>query len=400
MTGRRRLGRIALAAAGAALLGLLVVRISAADALFEADPAWALGLAPNHPETRLHLAHDQLRVAGAVAPETELAALEAFERAPLSEVPLLVAARRALDAGDGEAADRLLAAALRRNPRSRYGLLLQLDRDVRDGRSAEAAGRMVALARLFSDAGGFLVAELARMAGNPESRPAVARVMAADPEVRLNLLEQLARTAEDPETVLALAAATGRDDPAQGTPRWQRRLLDTLVARGDAPTAMRIWRRLVGIGEGAPVGLYDGDFAGLPGPPPFNWDLATGADGYAERAADGLEVEYQARNPARLASQLIVLPPGRYELAFEAEGQAEGDAGRLAWTIACHPGERAIASVPIAGVGYTPRRIAGAFSVPATGCSAQWLRLEGMSAEFPKPQQATIRRLRIARSGG
>jgi hypothetical protein len=46
-------------------------------------------------------------------------------------------------------------------------------------------------------------------------------------------------------------------------------------------------------------------------------------------------------------------------------------------------------------VDYSPRRYGGAFTVPAQGCSAQWLKLEGAAAEFIKPQNATIRALRL-----
>jgi len=393
--GLRRLARLLAAAAGAALLALLVIRVSATNALLQLGPEMAAMLAPRHSGVLLGRAHRELRVAGDPSEAAERDALTAFDSAPLSEVPLLVAARRAIARGDGAAADRLLAAALRRNPRSRPALLLALDRQVRAGRSAEAAQTMAVLARLFSEAGQLLVSELARMAADPATRAAVRHAMASDPRLRADVLEALARRGDD-AAIFALAGPSAGAEP----PRWHGLLVEALVDRGDTARAYQVWRRLAGVGEGAPAaGIYDPGFAGRPGPPPFNWAFETSGDGFAEPSAGALEAEYFGRRDVTLASQLLLLPPGRYQLAFEAEGQAEGQDGRLAWTIACKADGREIGSVPIAGVDFTPGRIAGSFVVPASGCPAQWLRLAGAAAEFPKPQQVRIRGLTLTRRG-
>jgi hypothetical protein len=67
--------------------------------------------------------------------------------------------------------------------------------------------------------------------------------------------------------------------------------------------------------------------------------------------------------------------------------------------ISCHPSGRPIGEVPITGVDYTPKTISGSFTVPASGCPAQWLRLVGKASEFPKEQQVTIRALRLEKAG-
>lgn len=398
---RRRLARALAALVGMLLLGWLVIRFSAVNALLELSPDAAAMLSPDHPDVRLDAAFETLQLTGGPDAEVRDGALAAFRRAPLSEVPMLIAARAAIAAGDEAQADRLIALAGRRNPRSRYALLLRLDQHIRLGRPAEAAAAMAVLTRSFPDARPLLTAQLARMAASPDTRDAVRRTMASDPQLRAGVLEQLARQGADPATILALAGDAPAGGAAGETPDWQRLLLDSMVARGEVRAAHEAWQRLTGADPaGRAGGVYDRDFAGLPGPPPFNWKLETSGDGFAERTNGALHVEYYGRRDAGLASQLLLLPPGRYRLSFTAEGEAEGgDSGRLAWTISCHPGNRRLTAILIAGVDFSAGRIAGDFTVPDSGCPGQWLRLVGNSAEFPKDQQVTIRALRIEGGG-
>jgi len=386
-----------LAAAGALLLAGLVVRVSAGNALIEQGPDVAAAWVPNRAEVRLDQALEALQLAGDPSEETVRGAFEAFRRAPLSDVPLLIGVRRAMAGAREDEADRLLEMAARRNPRSRYTLLLELDRHVRRGRTAEAAETMGVLTRFFPEVGDFLVAELGRMAADPESRGAVRHVMETDPQLRTNVLEQLARDGAAPDVILALAGPQARLAARTEAPRWQRLLLDGMVERGQVREALQAWSRLVGMDPQARAGeIYDPDFEGLPGPPPFNWSLELGSNGFAERAGSGgLHAQYYGRGNVALASQLLLLGPGIYQIGFEAEGDADGEQGRLSWVLACHPDGRRLVEIPITGIDFTGRRLSGAFTVPESGCPSQWLRLVGRAAEFPEDQQVTINGLRI-----
>jgi hypothetical protein len=401
IAGRSSLPVLLVAAAGALLLAWLVLRVSAANALMEDGPQAAAAWAPNHPEVQLDLARDELQLTGDPSPETRRAAFEAFRRLPLSDVPLLIGARQAMAADQEEAADRLLAMAARRNPRSRYTLLLELDRHVARGRTAEAAETIGVLTRFFPEVGDLLVAELGRMAADPASRDAVRHVMDSDPQIRTNVLEQLARDGGDPDMILALAGPQARFSARKEAPRWQRLLLDRMVERGQLDEALRIWSRIVGVEPQARAGgVYDPGFEGLAGPPPFNWSLELSSDGLVEHAGSGgLLAQYYGRSNAVLASQLILLAPGAYQIGFDAEGEADGEQGRLAWVVECHPGGRRLVEIPITGVDFTGKRLSGSFTVPGAGCPGQWLRLVGTAAEFPEDQQVTISGLRIAQAG-
>ncbi|WP_114952883.1 hypothetical protein [Sphingosinicella terrae] len=394
-----------LIAAGLAALGLvfLIYRYSVANALLELGPEMAATVAPGHPEVQLERAYDELRFAGDPTAATEEATMQAFGRAPLSEVPLLIGARRADALGDGRRADRLVSMAARRNPRSRYVLLLALDKHIRNGRVTEAAVTMGVLTRVFSDIGPFLVSELARMAVDPAARPAVRHVMASDPGIRSALLEQLARDGSDPAMIVELAGAEPRPAPGQVAPRWQRLLLDNLVDRGRTEDAFRIWRQIVRPDAVALAGgVYDPGFEDRPGPPPFNWSFVSGSHGYAEPAGQSGELQalYYGRDNVELATQLIRLEPGRYRISFAADGEADGEHGLLTWTLACHRAGTRLVTVPIVGVDFASKPFSESFTVPAEGCANQWLRLVGQAAEFPEDQRVTISGLRIERDGG
>ena len=153
--------------------------------------------------------------------------------------------------------------------------------------------------------------------------------------------------------------------------------------------------------SGAPASgtLYDPDFEGLAGPPPFNWELESSGEGFAQRGTRALRVEYSGREDTRLASQLLALAPGTYRLTFTAEGQTDAEGGEIAWTVSCHPGGPTGLEVPITGLDLSPKRFSSEFTVPASGCPGQWLRLVGDAAEFPEDQQVTIRDLRIVEAG-
>ena len=387
-----------LVSVGALLLAWLVVRISAANALLDARSGAASTFARWHPDVVLRPLGDALQAGGELSDEVTASGLEVLDRAPLSAEPLLLAAREAIERGDTARADRLVLAARRQNPRSRYALILLMEQQLRDRRMDDAALTMAVLSRVMPNSSDLLIAQMARMAQYPEMREATRGVIAEHPEMRGRLLEQLAQQGADADFILALAGPVARNGAA-GEPRWQRLLLDSLVSRNEVSRAREIWGQLTGTRLPA-AGAYDPGFTGMPGPPPFNWSFETSADGVAEISdgAPGLYVEYYARRDVRFGGQLIALPPGRYQLRFEVDGDASGEAGQLSWTISCYPGNRQIGRIPITGVTSGVKAINGMFVVPA-GCGSQWLRLNGKSAEFPKSQQATIRDLRITGAG-
>ena len=393
-------GWLLLGVAGAASIyaGWLVVKTSAANALIKDSPAAAATIAPEDPRVVLALAMNEFSLrGGAVKPATKEKARAALGKAPLEEEPFVLAATDALVRNDSKSALQLLLEARRRDPRSRITRLLLLDRFLRAQRIGEATGEMTALAGLLPRASELLVAELARLAQNRQTTAALEKALQANPSFRDYLLSHLAAKNADPDLILRLARNVPAPADAAGVPAWQGQLVASVAERGDVARAYQLWRTFSA--PRAPerkAGIYDGGFQGLPGSGPFNWQFPPSPAGVAERtAANALQIDYYGRADTELGNQLLILTPGRYRLAVRAEGDAEGEGSRLSWSVDCQPSKARLADLPLAKLNYSPRLVSANFTVPAAGCSAQWLRLRGTAGEFPKAQNVTISAIQI-----
>jgi pentatricopeptide repeat protein len=400
--GRRARGalwwaKLLILIAAALAVGWLAMEASVVRA-FRNQPAKVQLVDPGHPDTVFRLAAEQLlRNRGQLPAEFDSRLLEAARREPLASEPFLFLAMRALEQRDLARAERLLTEARRRNPRQRLVRLALLGTYLQTNRIPEASSEIAVLVRLVPRTSQLLVPELARLAASPQTADAVVAAVGSDP-LMAQVLAQLARQNTDPDHLLRLARRQPRNS-GDGT-GWQAIMLDGLVRQGQVRRAHQVWRRLVGVsGEGAL--LYDPRFEGRPGPMPFNWTLSSSGPGVAESAPGGaLDVEYFGRESASLASQLLALAPGRYRLAMRVEGDAKGDGSRIEWQIGCAPNGPALAAATLRDISYDPRDLTLDFTVPANGCEGQWLRLQGVAAEFPATQSARISELSLRRAGG
>jgi hypothetical protein len=219
---------------------------------------------------------------------------------------------------------------------------------------------------------------------------------AANPSLQDEVLTYLARDARNAGLVMALAGnSLGRAGAAE-VPTWQTTLLAALVERGEFGRARDLWLKIAGL-RNASFGLFNPQFAKLNAPAPFNWTLSSGDFGVAEAiAAGGLQIVYYGRTDANLATQLLLLSPGSYELRMTVVRQADTqESSGLSWSLSCRPGEREILKLPISGSG-APQRVTGEFTVPAN-CPAQLLKLAGAAQELAASEQAVITDLALVR---
>jgi hypothetical protein len=389
--------RVAFSAVGALLLAWQVVKTSAVDALVRRSPGTAFMVSPNHPRVRIALAMAEFQAKhGRLSLTARVGAMDALRGAPLTEEPFYLAAVDALATGREADGERLLLEARRRDPRARAARLILLDRYLRTKRMAEAGVEIAALNRLMPRAGEVLVPELARMVGDPQTGAALVRVLAQEPVLQQAVLESLASVADDPALILKIAATTKtKAGRAEGLP-WQRALLKKLIERGNLRQAHSLWRSFTGLPSSADgKGLYDGNFQGAPGAPPFNWQFTANAAGVAERIKEGaLQIDFFGRDNVELAAQLLLLKPGVYRLQFGAEGNAGGNGSRLIWTVSCSGSKAQLLSLPISEITYKARTFGVTFNVP-NGCSGQWLKLTGLAGEFPKAQTVLIKEVKV-----
>ncbi|MGQ0558484.1 MAG: hypothetical protein ACT4OE_02700 [Sphingosinicella sp.] len=378
-----------------ALLALVVVRVSSAAMPVSTLSRIAL-LSPSDPAFVFERARREYSQTGRISRDRLDAVLAAARRAPLAEQPFLFAALSPAPAGAAPTI-RLLEEARRRNPRLQLARLGLIEHYVRAGRIAAAAAEIKVASRLVSDIGNVLVDPLTRLALDPGTRPALQRAMGDDPLLD-NVLTQLVQQGAPARLVLELAAPRMRAYGSGPPPAWQVLLVERLVERRAYAAAFATWRRFNRI-DAAPGALYNPNFQPMRGGPPFNWALSSDASGAIEPGSDGsIEIVYFGRQDSALARQLLLLPAGRYRLELAAASSDDSGGSRLTWQLSCAGSNVRLAQIALDRLASAPRRLRADFSVPATGCAAQWLRLNGEAAEFPIRRQVRMSGLRLRRA--
>ena len=381
------------AIAVAILLAAEVARLTAADELAETRPGAARLLAPEFAPVILSTAMAGVGRAashGQLPDQLVMAQLESLSRAaPLNPQPYLVAAAIAQKQGDLKRAEQLLVEARRLSPRAPAARYLLADLLFRDGRISEGLGELATLTRLLRGSALELVPALAQFAKTPGAARELNKVLASNPRLKGPLLAALAADPDNEALILELAGPMARV-PAGNLPEWQRRLLEGMVSRKSYEQAYSLWRRLSGIGAGPRPLLYNGEFRVLRAPPPFNWRFASKGAGLTEPGNGSMRVIYYGRENVTLASQLLLLPPGRYRFTAPAAGSPV--AGALTWAVGCHPSGPAIAQQDL---GSNRPLI---FQVPAE-CPAQLLELRGALQDMPQESDVRIGAARIERVG-
>ena len=228
---------------------------------------------------------------------------------------------------------------------------------------------------------------LAAYAKSPANWPALRNMLRQNPSIAGPALSGLAAHLETASAVVALADFNEKpkDSP------WLEPLLTTLTGGGKYQEAHRIWAHFTS--AKSMELLHDPDFRDANSPPPFNWSLTSSTVGIAERQAGRLHLLFYGQEDGILASELLLLEPGQYELSMQLQGNRT-NAHSLTWSIWCDRSDMPIASVNLdlaSSRGWN-------FTVPPA-CPAQMLRLSGVAVAFPRQVDLTIASLKLRKAG-
>jgi hypothetical protein len=376
--------KLAAVALVGALLSFQIIR-TAAVVDRQAHPALAARLWRSHPSVLTDKALLEIAKAASHGQKASLATRADVRkiaiRAPLSPDPYVIEGAIAETEGRGEAAERLLLTARDRDPRSRSARFLLADRFLRTGRIAAGLIEMQALVTLQSHGGGAFSPALAAYARTPGAVPQLRAFFAKYPHAEAGILSLLAGDAANADLVMALAS-----DRRSPSPDWRGTLVSALAAAGQYAKAYSTWSELSGVRPAR--GLFNPGFATSAAPPPFNWQFPQSSEGVAEPdGKGGLDILYYGRAKAVLASQLLLLPAGRYRIAATIGGTDGADA--MHWTVRCAQDQKPLADLPVrAGPN------SATFNVP-DGCEAQWLELTGQPRETPRTSEMNLKGLRL-----
>lgn len=377
----------------AALLAIEVSRLTAADELSGKNPEMARALAPDFPPVLLSSAMAGVGAAAAQGRLPDARTMARLRRlselTPLNPQPFLVAAAIAQKEGNPDRARRLLVAARDLSPRAPAARYLLADILLREGRVAEGLQELASLHRLVRGSTMELVPALAQFAKTPGAARQLNEVLKTNPNLREPLLGALAADPDNEALVLELAGPQTRQSGGK-PPAWQARLLGAMIAQKSYERAYALWRRLSGTAPGPRPLLFNTEFRALSAPPPFNWAFESSGAGFAEPGNGTMRVLHYGRENARLASQMLLLPPGRYRFTAPVAGAPEP--GALTWVVTCAGAKTSLAQQDLAA--KAPLE----FQVSAD-CPAQMLELRGLLQDMPKESDVRVGPARMERTG-
>jgi hypothetical protein len=370
-----------------------VVRNAAVSALAPLHPTEAAWLWSDHPSVEISLGLADIGKASRERRSIDSHAFamidDAAIKSPLSPQPFLVRGVQAQLAGDTQGAKDAFLAAQWRDPRSMPAAYFLADYYFNTGDALRGLTQAALLARLSPGGVGAIAPFVAAYAQDQANWPRMRALFRSQQGLEDGVLMALASDARNAQAILAIS------DPGHRTPDapWLPILLNSLVRSGDFAAARSIWSSIGRANAGSAL-IYDANFTSPAAPPPFNWTLAASTVGLAERQpGKGLHVIFYGNEDGVLASELLVLPAGTYNLRMALVGSPVHPEA-LRWSIRC-----AQASEPAASIGVNQAAARGwTFEVPAN-CPAQWLELSGSSGEISQQADVTIGPLRLIREG-
>ena len=385
-------GRAIAAAAIGLLIGLQVIREAVVRTSAETDPASAARYWSGHPAVRLSASMVDIANAtreGGPVPNSTFAQINAAAiGAPLAPEPFLVRGVQAQLSGDTALAKQAFLQARWRDGRSLPARYFLAEQYLRDRDASAGLREAVALSRLVPDGVSKLAPFVARYASNPGNQDQIKQAFRLEPDLETGALAILANDPGNANLVLGLASP----DRVNGNSGWLPLLLEALIRDGQYARARSIWSKASGASLRPGELIYDPRFNLDQAPPPFNWSLNSSAVGLAERQpGGGLHIIYYGSEDGTLATQLLLLPPGRYEKTTRGNGAAR--AGSVSWALVCRLTNGPIASVPL------DRATSGtwSFAVPQN-CPAQRLDLAAHSSDSPEQVDFVVQSVELRRT--
>jgi hypothetical protein len=405
-TPRRGIGAGDLASYGLIIGAVLLGWQIAIQPLIQRAPVEiAVSLAPGSPLVLRRAAESEL-AAGRVENAASLSR-DALVRSPFDVRALRVFGLTEARAGREDAADEILTLAGNWSLRDDPAHAWLVERRLRRGDYASAFAHADTLVRRREDIQPqiFRLFTVAGTEDQQRSVPVIASLLAARPPWRSDYLGSLSQTPQELNLAanLAVFLEAGR---APLTNVELQRLYWILQNKGQFQALSTIRGR---INRPPPnVAVTNGGFADATAPEPFQWGLLQKVGIAADIVADdlrpsnpALRVAYDGYATGTIAEQLTSLPAGTYRFLAEVRTEAGNPTARLAWTISCANGGRAIAYVPAGITNAGPNvwaTLSGRLEVPAN-CPAQWLRLETRAADRRDPTLVWYDRVKLAPAG-
>jgi tetratricopeptide (TPR) repeat protein len=365
-----------------ALVAAFIVADTAGQNLAISDPEGGLLVAPWEPVALDELAERQLTNSSGELSSVEDLARRALLFDPLDSRALSLLGYVAEGKGDPARAEALMSLAAARswrNPAPHVWLFAQA---IRRGQFEEALAQADGLLRVYPKYEETLFPVMTVFGTDPGALAALEGALAANPPWRRSFLARaIVNGANDRlMTQLYQSLIHSRQPP---TADEMKPYLDRLILAGRFEEAYQDWRATSSPAETAGRYPYNGNFAAALDGLPFNWvfESIAGAEIQITEAPDrgnsrALRMQFSgARAKLGRVGQLLMLAPGSYDLDLAVKSSSLRTERGPVWQISCAESRVLLAETkPVTGTTpWTDLKIR--FSVPASGCNAQWLQL-------------------------
>jgi hypothetical protein len=303
---------------------------------------------------------------------------------PFNARALRILGQLADEAGDKKRAAMLMEAATARSKHESLAVYWLLQNSLEQGDFAAVISHADVLLRTRPEFADQIVAALARMAERPGGAEPIKEILARNPPWRGQFFKTVARGITDARTPLDLLLSL-RDAENPPSVAELKPYIDFLIGHRFYELAHYTWLQFLPLDQLSSTGLiFNNRFQLTPSGLPFDWVIRPGAGVTADitarpdqKGARALLVEFGlGRVDFPGVAQLMMLPPGRYQLSGKHKGQITGRRG-LKWRVTCAGSTAPIAESPML-IGQVPDWKVYEFpiTVPAADCPAQVLRLE------------------------
>jgi hypothetical protein len=323
-------------------------------------------------------------------------------RSPLAFEPFLLRGMIAEREGRLKDATLLLEESRRRRPHFLLTRMQLMALYGRTGQYGPMLAEMNFTLRASKEVRAHLLPELAKLITDLEARRALAEMLATDPEWRGEFYDAAIKSPPLPEHALSLMDLV-RDAGANDISPERNFYLRSLISDGRYREARELWLSTYPQKNRADhILVFNGQFQNIQNVEPFGWELYDIDVGRAAIVSEKdsppyLEVLYYGGKNAVLADQLLALPPGNYQLNVIASKDQDVSTEGTYWTVFCQPGGAELVKLELGNVASAATAINRRFSVPATGCEGQQLRLIAQAGDAPVASALRVLRIGIAR---
>ncbi|MFN3930126.1 MAG: hypothetical protein ACK4JY_00130 [Brevundimonas sp.] len=345
-------------------------------------PSAALRLAPSSPSVLRRAA--EIEQAAERSENAAALANEALVRAPFDARALRVRGLADAALGFPERADQLLTLAGNWSLRDDPAHAWLVEQRLRVGNYGSSFAHADTLVRRRSDVRPQIFNLFTTAAANdPRALPALAQLLALRPPWRDEYFSSLYDRPEGSAILLALAMSLEKTDgPLQ--PYELERLYSTWAVESRLP-AIQFLRQRINRPSGS-LALQNGDFSTAAEAQvlPFGWRMGVAPGLNVEMVEDDIRqsdpavrIDYDGYGGGMPLQQLILLKAGDYSLSWEQRYEVRPRDPRLAWTLTCfETGDRLFARTLVSQEQSEVWEASSAvFTIPTSGCTAQWLRL-------------------------